>query len=93
MQPKKQVEGDNFDKVIKFIIKSFNLFRAGNDNPLFGGAITIPEIKEAGKKSKNNKACGQDMINNEMIKCTIKTRFIEIILRVFNLIFDKSQFP
>ena len=90
---KKQVEGDNFDKNIEFVIKSFNLFTAGNDNPLFGGAITIPEIKGAGKKLKNNKACGQDMINNEMIKCTIGTRFIEIILHVFNLIFDKSQFP
>ena len=33
------------------------------------------------------------MISNEMIKCIIETRFIEIILRVFNLILDKSQFP
>ena len=90
---KKLVKGDNFNGDIKFIIKSLNLFSAGNDNPLLDGAITIPEIKRAGRKLKNNKACGQDMISNEMIKCIIETRFIEIILRVFNLTFDKSQFP
>ena len=93
MQQKMQIERDNFDSDIKFIIKSLNLFLAGNDNPLLDEAITIPEIKRAGRKLKNNKACGQDMISNEMIKCIINTRFIETILRVFNLILDKSQFP
>ena len=88
---KKQVKGDNFDRDIKFIIKSLKLFTAGNDNPLLDGTITIPEIKRAGKKLKNNKACGQDMIRNEMIECIIETRFIEIILCVFNRILDKSQ--
>ena len=87
------VKGDNFNSDIKFIIKSLNLFSAGNDNPLLDKAITIPEIKRAGRKLKNNKACGQDMISNEMIKCIIETRFIKIILRVFNLILDKFQFP
>ena len=33
------------------------------------------------------------MISNEMIECIIETSFTEIILRVFNLILDKSQFP
>ena len=33
------------------------------------------------------------MLSNEMIKCIVEIRFIEIILRVFNLILDKSQFP
>ena len=86
------VKGDNFNSDIKFIIKSLNLFSAGNDNPLLDGAITIPEIKRAGRKLRNNKECGQDMISNEMVKCIIETRFIEIILHVFNLILDKSQF-
>ena len=90
---KKQVKGDNFERDIKFIIKSLKLFTAGNDNHLLDGTITIPEIKRAGKKLKNNKACGQDMIRNEMIECIIETRFIEIILCVFNLILDKSQLP
>ena len=53
----------------------------------------MPEIKRADRKLKSNKACGQDIINNEMIKCIIETGFIEINLRVFNLILDKSQFP
>ena len=39
---KKLVKGDNFNGDIKFIIKSLNLFSAGNDNPLLDGAITIP---------------------------------------------------
>ena len=93
LMQKKQVEGDNFDSDIKFIIKSLNFFSAGNDNPILDGAITIPKIKRAGRKLKKNKACGQGMISNEMIKCIIETRFIEIILRVLNLILDKSQFP
>ena len=87
------VKGDNFNSDIKFIIKSRNLFSAGNDNPLLDKAIAIPEIKRAGRKLKNNKACGQDMISNEMIKCIIETRFIKIILHVFNLILDKFLFP
>ena len=76
-----------------FIIKSLNLFSAGNDHPLLDGAITISEIKRGGRKLKNNKICAQDIISNEMIKCIIETRFIEIILHVFNIIFDNSQFP
>ena len=57
---KKPVKGDNnFNSDIKFIIKSLNLFSAGDDNPLLDRAITIPEIKRAGRKLKNNKACGQ----------------------------------
>ena len=47
---KKLVKGDNFNGDIKFIIKSLNLFSVGNDNPLLDGAITIPEIKRAGRK-------------------------------------------
>ena len=35
---KKLVKGDNFNSDIKFIIKSLNLFSAGNDNPLLDGA-------------------------------------------------------
>ena len=93
IQQKKLVKVDNFNSDNKFIIKSLNLFSTGNDNPLLDGAITILEIKRAGRKLKNKKACGQDMISNEMIKCITETRFIGIILRVFNLILDKSQFP
>ena len=33
------------------------------------------------------------MINNEMIKCIVQTKFIEIVLWVFNIILDKSLFP
>ena len=55
--------------------------------------MTIPEIKRAAKKLKNNKACGKDLISNEMIKCIVQTKFIGIILWVFNLILDKSLFP
>ena len=93
IQQKKLVKVDNFNSDNKFIIKSLNLFSTGNDNPLLDGAITILEIKRVGRKLKNNKACGQDMISNEMIKCITETRFIGIIRRVFNLILDKSQFP
>ena len=75
------------------MVKNLKLLTAGNSNTLLDGLVTIPEIKRAAKKLKNNKACSKDMINNEMIKCIVQTKFIEIILWVFNIILDKSLFP
>ena len=82
-----------FDKDIRSIVKNLKLFTAGNSNTLLDGPVTIPEIKRAAKKLKNSKACGEDLINNEMIKCIVQTKFRGIILWIFNIILDKSLFP
>ena len=64
---KKQRYVNDFDKDIRSIVKKLKLFTVGNSNTLLDGPGTIPEIKRAAKKLKNNKACGKDLINNEMI--------------------------
>ena len=50
------------------------------------------EIIKASKRLKNGKAVGGDAICNEMIKCFVHTRFIDIIKAIFNAI-SKSYFP
>ena len=90
---KKSVGNNEFDKGVKSIIKSLQIFTAGNDNLVLDSPINLSEIKRAAKKLKNNKACGDDLISNEMIKCIIQTRFVEVILQIFNLILYKCYFP
>ena len=91
---KKSVGNNEFDKGVKSIIKSFQIFTASNDNLLLDSPINLSEIKRAAKKLKNNKACGDDLISNEMIKCIIQTRFVGVILQIFlNLILYKCYFP
>ena len=54
--------------------------------------ITEDEILKAIKTLKNGKAAGLDGLMNEIIKAS-KTSLIEILNRIFNAIFAKSQYP
>jgi hypothetical protein len=44
------------------------------------------------KKYKNNKACGDDLVNNEYIKSTTE-KFIELYEKLLNLIFQSGVIP
>ena len=57
------------------------------------GEILNKEIIKAAKKLKNGKAVGSDIISNEMIKCLVHTKFVEIIRDLFNAIYKGSHFP
>ena len=48
---------------------------------------------KAAKKLKNGKAVGSDSISNEMIKCLVHTKFVDIIRDLFNAIYKDSHFP
>ena len=42
---------------------------------------------------KNGKAIGNDGISNEMIKCFVQTRFVDVVRDLFNAILAKTYFP
>ena len=54
--------------------------------------ITIREIKNNIRKLKNNKACGEDLILNEMIKsgCSV---LLPALCKLFNLVLKSHTFP
>lgn len=54
--------------------------------------ITIDEIVNAVKKTKNNKSPGDDKIVNEYIASTLDS-MIEIYVKFFNLVFDTGILP
>ena len=55
-------------------------------------AITIREIKLNIKKLKNNKACGEDLILNEMIKSGSNI-LLPSIAKLFNMVLSNGKFP
>ena len=62
------------------------------NNDYINCPFTRAEIFDCEKILKNEKACGEDGIINEYIKCTIH-RFINIYEKLFNIIFDKGIVP
>ena len=79
------------DKIIYSIIKRAKDFT--NSNDILDKGISNIEIIKATKRLKNGKAVGGDAICNEMIKCFVHTRIIDIIRAIFNAIYSKSYFP
>ena len=69
-------------------LKDFTCFNEGLDNN-----ITNDEIIKESRWLKNHKAVGYDSICNEMIKCLVKTKFINVVRSLFNAICLKSYFP
>ena len=55
-------------------------------------AITINEVKMSIRKLKNNKACGEDLILNEMIKSG-SSIILPALTKLFNLILRSNKFP
>ena len=80
-----------YDKIIDGILKREKDFT--NFNDILDKGISNIEIIKASKRLKNGKAVGGDAICNEMIKCFVHTRFIDIIRAIFNAIYSKSYFP
>ena len=79
------------DKVIHSIIervRDFALPDSSLDKP-----ISNEEIIRASKYLKNGKAIGNDAISNEMIKCFVQTRFVDVVRDLFNAILTKTYFP
>ena len=79
------------DKIIDSIMKKAKDFTTSND--ILDKEISNIEIIKASKRLKNGEAFGDDAICNEMIKCFVHTRFIDIIRAIFNAIYLKSYFP
>ena len=76
---------DSFDKTIHNIITRVKDFTLPNN--LLDGEILNKEIIKAAKKLKNGKAVGSGItcISNEMIKCLVHTKFVDIIRDLFNV--------
>lgn len=54
--------------------------------------ITISEIKKVVQNLKNNKASSEDMILNEMLKCSANI-ILPSLAKLFNLVFESGVFP
>ena len=80
-----------YDKTIDSILKRAKDFT--NSTDILDKGISNIEIINASKRLKNGKAVGGDAICNEMIKCFVHNRFIDIIRAIFNAICSKSYFP
>ena len=68
--------------------KDFTCFSEGLDK-----SISNDEIIKASRRLENHKAVGYDSICNEMIKCLVKIKFINVVRSLFNAICLKSYFP
>ena len=88
---KPQITHCGYDKIIDSILKRAKDFT--NSNDILDKGISNIEIIKASKHLKNSKAVGGDAICNEMIKCFVHTRFIDIIRAIFNAIYSKPYFP
>ena len=80
-----------YDKIIDSILERAKDFT--NSNDILCKGISNIEIIKASKRLKNGKTVGGDAICNEMIKCFVHTRFIDIIRAIFNAIYSRSYLP
>ena len=62
-------------------------------NHLLDRVTNDEEIIKASKRLKNGKSIGNDAICNEMIKCLVHTKFIDVIRMLFNAILTRTYFP
>ena len=62
-------------------------------DPSLDKPISNEEIIRASKLLKNGKAIGNNAISNEMIKCFVQTRFVDVVRDLFNAILTKTFFP
>ena len=83
------------DKIIHRLIertRDFALPDSSLDKP-----ISNEEMIRASKHLKNGngngKAIGNDAISNEIIKCFVQTRFVDVVRDLFDAILTKTYFP
>ena len=89
---KPQFTINKWDKTVEEMVKRLKDFTCLNEG-LDKNIITNDEIIKASRQLKNHKAAGYDSICNEMIKSSVKTKFINVVRSLFNAICLKSYFP
>ena len=85
----KHDSGDHFEKEVDSFVKHLTTF-SRKVVELLDDKTTNEDILIAAKKLKNKKAVGYDTICNEMIKCLVKTKFIDVIQQLFNIVIVNS---
>jgi hypothetical protein len=55
-------------------------------------SISEKEVTDAIKSLKNNKACGGDMILNELLKHAAD-KLLPVFVKIFNIIFESGIIP
>ena len=70
---------------------NFQQFK-GYDTSVLNNEIQAEEVYKAVKSLKNQKACGIDGINNEMLKIACNAN-VNIFVQLFNLIFKSAVYP
>jgi potassium voltage-gated channel Eag-related subfamily H protein 8 len=69
-----------------------NVSLADYDSNILNSEIGAEEVYNAAKTLKNQKACGTDGINNEMLKLACSMN-VDIFVRVFNMILKSEVYP
>ena len=69
-----------------------NVSLADYDSNVLNSEIRAEEVYNAAKTLKNQKACGTDGINNEMLKLACSMN-VDIFVKVFNLILKSEIYP
>ena len=83
---------DNMNFTDRVNLPNLDYDQINNLNEEINCEISKEEILNCIKKLKNNKACGDDFIIYEYIKCT-SDQFIDIYVKLFNLIFQTGIVP
>ena len=72
------------------IIQIYNFLQRDRHVPEFSENISIFKIEKAIKKTKNNKACGLDILTYEIFR---KITCMHILHRVFNVCYETGKVP
>ena len=85
------ITSSDAEKSIGSLVRRAKHFAASNH--LLDRVINDEEIIKASKRLQNGKSIGNDAICNEMIKCLVHTKFIDVIRMLFNAILTRTYFP
>ena len=85
------ITSSDAEKSIGSLVKRAKHFAASNH--LLDRVINDEEIIKASKRLKNGKSIGNNVICNEIIKCLVHTKFIDVIRMLFNAILTRTYFP
>ena len=104
LNTKKRAKGSNISINLLFeFFKNLNSSDLPEENPPFSpdvqelndiinASISENEIYNCIKELKNGKACGDDLIINEYIKCTCNI-LMPLYVKIFNIVFNSGNVP
>ena len=104
LNTKKRAKGSNISINLLFeFFKNLNSSDLPEENPPFlpdvqelndiiNASISENEIYNCIKELKNGKACGDDLIINEYIKCTCNI-LMPLYVKIFNIVFNSGNVP